>query len=207
MINRNLTKKLKYHIYLLSLQSKSTINWGLKITTKHKVFVSYHHENDQYYRNLFEKKFRNIYVSKSVEIGEIDTNLKTETIRQKIRDEYLRDSTVTLVLIGKETWKRKHVDWEISSSIRHTQYNPRSGLLGIILPTHPDFERDKFSPYIIPPRLYVNIKCKYAKIYDWTDNVDTLQIWIHDAFSRKDKDIPDNSSPLFKNNKSGSRWQ
>ena len=50
-------------------------------------------------------------VSKSVQIGDIDSNLPTERIRQKIRDEYLRDSTVTIVLIGSETWKRKHIDY------------------------------------------------------------------------------------------------
>lgn len=101
---------------------------------RHKVFVSYHHANDQYYRNKFEKLFTERYdimVSKSVQLGDIDDNLNPETIRQKIRDEYIRDSTVTVVLIGAETWKRKHVDWEIAASIRDTQYNPRSGLLGI----------------------------------------------------------------------------
>ena len=94
---------------------------------RHKVFVSYHHDNDQAYRNAFENLFANTYdimVSKSVQIGDIDPNLKVETIRQKVRDEYLRDSTVTVVLIGSATWQRKHVDWEIGSSIRHTQLNP-----------------------------------------------------------------------------------
>lgn len=98
---------------------------------RHKVFVSYHHSiADQKYRDDFEKLFaekHGVMISKSVQIGDIDSNLKTDTIRQKIRDEYLRDSTVTVVLIGSETWKRKHVDWEIGSSIRDTEYNPRSG--------------------------------------------------------------------------------
>ena len=66
---------------------------------RHKVFISYHHANDQVYRDKFERLFVNTYdimVSRSVQIGDIDTNLKTETIRQKIRDEYLSDSTVRL---------------------------------------------------------------------------------------------------------------
>jgi len=76
---------------------------------RHKVFVSYHHSGDQDYRNRFEYMFayvNDIMVVRSVQIGDLDPNLKTETIRQKIRDEYLRDSTVTVVLIGAETWKR-----------------------------------------------------------------------------------------------------
>ncbi len=36
-------------------------------------------------------------------MGDIGTNLKTETIRQKIRNKYLADATVTVVLIGSET--------------------------------------------------------------------------------------------------------
>jgi len=177
------------------------------MSKRHKVFISYHHENDEKYKNLFERMFGNIYVSKSVEIDEIYPHLKTETIRHKIRDEYLRDSTVTVVFIGKETWKRKHVDWEISSSIRDTQYNPRSGLLGIILPTHPDYHREKYDPYTIPPRLYENIKCGYAKIYNWTNNSNDIQEWIHESFKRKDQINPNNAQTLFKNNRSGNRWQ
>jgi len=176
------------------------------MTQRHKVFVSYHHENDENYRNKFEKMFGSIYVSKSVDIGDIDPNLKTETVRGKIRDEFLRDSTVTVVLVGVDTWKRKHVDWEISSSIRHTQYNPRSGLIGIILPSHSDYKKENYNHYLIPPRLYDNLKCKFAKIYDWTENINNIQNWIHEAFLRKDKINPDNSRVLFRNNRSGSRW-
>ena len=177
---------------------------------RHKVFVSYHHVNDQYYKNLFDNLFSNTYdimVSKSVQIGDIDSNLPTERIRQRIRDEYLRDSTVTVALIGSETWKRKHVDWEIGSSIRQTEYNSRSGLLGIILPTYPRKDLTKYDPYTIPPRLYDNIKCNFAKIYNWNDNPLIVQKWIHDAFERRNKIIPDNSFPSFMNNRSGEKWQ
>lgn len=178
---------------------------------RHKVFVSYHHSiGDQQYRNSFESLFalrHNVMVSKSVQIGDIDPNLATDTIRQKIRDEYLRDSTVTVVLIGPETWKRKHVDWEIGSSIRHTQYNPRSGLLGIILPTYTRTDPSKYNQYTIPPRLYDNIQCGFAKIYNWSSDPAVVQQWIHEAFERRNTINPDNSFPNFVNNRSGDRWQ
>ncbi len=176
---------------------------------RHKVFVSYHHDNDQYHRNLFEEMFSNVHdimVSKSVQIGDINENLPAATIRQKVRDEYLRDSTVTIVLIGSETWKRKHVDWEIGASIRSTQYNPRSGLIGIFLPTHSDYDRDKYSPHICPPRLHNNVECNFAKLYDWNTNPNTVQSWIHEAFERRNKINPDNSYSSFVNNRSGERW-
>ena len=178
-------------------------------TQRHKVFVSYHHANDQYYREEFENLFSNIYdimVSKSVQIGEIDPYLKTETIRQKIRDEYLRDTTVTVVLIGTETWKRKHVDWEIAASIRNTQFNPRSGLIGIFLPTYPLSSDNKFNHCTIPPRLYDNWKGGFAKLYNWNTNPSVVQQWIHDAFTRRTKINPDNSYPNFINNRASNGW-
>lgn len=177
---------------------------------RHRVFVSYHHANDQYYKDRFETLFAKIYdtmESKSVEEGDIDPNLKTETIRQKIRDKNLRDSTVTVVLVGTETWKRKHVDWEIGSSIRQTEYNSRSGLLGILLPTYPGYVNNTYDPGTIPPRLYDNIKREYAKIKIWNEDPWTVQSWIHDAFKRRNENPPpDNSRLPFKNNRSGERW-
>ena len=182
------------------------------MNNRHKVFVSYHHANDQCYKDRFETLFVKIYdtmVSKSVEEGDIDPNLKTDTIRQKIRDEYLQDSTVTVVLIGSETWKRKHVDWEIASSIRDTEYNPRSGLLGIVLPSYqsPNEDMSKYNPYTIPPRLYDNIVCGFAKIYNWSEDPFVVQSRIHEAFKRRNENPPPNNSrDSFKNNRTGERW-
>ncbi|MEZ9494927.1 TIR domain-containing protein [Vibrio splendidus] len=178
---------------------------------RHKVFMSYHHDNDQSYRNRFEAMFATQYdimVSKSVQIGDIDSNLKVDTIRQKVRDEYLRDSTVTIVLVGSQTWQRKHVDWEIGSSIRHTQFNLRSGLIGILLPSYqrPFGNPSGYRADTIPPRLSDNVNCGFAKIYNWSDDPKEVQSWIHEAFERRNTVIPDNSYPSFINNRSGSGW-
>ena len=180
---------------------------------RHRVFVSYYHDDDQYYRDLFEGLFSDIHdimVSESVEIGDIDdTRLSTDRIFQIIRDGYLRDSTVTVVLVGARTWQRKFVDWEIGSSIRATKNSTRSGLLGIILPTYPRPPGKPTHYYYgtIPPRLHDNIECGFAKIYPWTDAPNTVQSWIHEAFKRRDKNPPpDNSRLSFKKNRPGERW-
>ena len=177
---------------------------------RHRVFVSYYHNDDQYYRELFEDMFSNIYdiyVSESVKMGDIDTRLPTDRIRQIIRDKFLRKSTVTVVLVGERTWQRKFVDWEIGSSIRQTEYNPRSGLLGILLPTYPGYVTNTYDPYTLPPRLYNNIDREFAELYKWSDDPAQVQSWIHKAFKRRDKNPPpDNSYPSFKNNRSGERW-
>jgi hypothetical protein len=178
------------------------------MSQKHKVFISFH-SVDIAYKTEFERLFHSTFevmVSRSVQENDISNNLYTETVRQKIRDEYLRDSTVTVVLIGANTWQRKHVDWEISSSIRHTQYNSRSGLLGILLPTHPSYQSNTYNQYTIPPRLYDNLKNDYAKIYNWSSDPLSVQSRIHEAYLRRSTIIPDNSYPSFVNNRSGDRW-
>ncbi len=190
---------------------------------KHKVFISFHHE-DESYKNEFEKLFGEVldgFVSKAVGDGDINTNIHTDTIRQKIRDEFIRDSTVTVVLIGNETWKRKHVDWEIGSSIRDTRFNPRNGLLGILLPSYSTYntmlsvERKytenggPYNPKTIPPRLYKNVECGFAKIYSWPTSSENLKSWIHDAFVRRNKIHPDNSYPSFGANRNSTQknWE
>lgn len=178
------------------------------MSNRHKVFVSYHHALDEVYKTKFERfgSIFDVLVPGSVNDGDIDSNLPAETIRQKIRDEYLRDTSVTVVLIGAETWQRKHIDWEIGSSIRQTAYNPRSGLLGILLPTYPRTDASKYNPRTIPPRLYDNIKCEFATIFNWSDNPTTVQGWIHDAYLRKSTKQPDNSRQSFGKNRTGSAW-
>ena len=177
------------------------------MTIRHKVFVSYYHSNDENYREKFEKLFRDdVYISKSVEMDDIDEDLATDRIRQIIRDKYLRDSTVTVVLIGSETWKRKYVDWEIGSSIRDTRYNPRSGLLGILLPTHSSYRKNHYDPRDNSPKgLHDNVECNFAQIHNWSCNALEVSKWIHQAFLDRNKITPDNSFSSFKKNRSGEK--
>lgn len=177
---------------------------------RHKVFVSYHHALDENYKRIFELRFGNSFgaiVSGSVQVGDINPDLPTDTIRQKIRDEYLRDTSVTVVLIGTQTWQRKHVDWEIGSSIRQTKHSPRSGLLGILLPAYGRTDLTKYNPYTIPPRLFDNIECGFASIHNWSENAAVVQGWIHQAYLRKSRMEPDNSRPSYERNRTGSRWK
>ncbi len=168
---------------------------------KHKVFISYHHADEEqvnkfidyfcYDKGVFTKKI----------VGErYDTDIDSKDndyIMRTIREKYLADSTVTIVLIGKETAKRKYVDWEIASTIRNDANNKRSGLLGIYLPEKSNCE--------IPPRLQDNVNCGYARIFSYpTSNPDALKRWIEDAYEKRNDDYykVDNSRDLFKNNRS-----
>ncbi len=102
----------------------------------HKVFVSYHHASDQGYKNALVRMAsqHGIFIDRSVSTGDINDSLSDQKIRELIRDHYLRDSTVTIVLVGRSTARRKHVDWEIYSSMFDGKINKKSGILVINLP-------------------------------------------------------------------------
>ena len=86
-------------------------------TKRHKVFVSFH-EQDRKYQQIFARKMGSDLVDRSVQPGDIDPKSNVSETRRKIRDEFIAEASVTVVLVGSCTWRRRHVDWEISSSLR-----------------------------------------------------------------------------------------
>jgi hypothetical protein len=98
----------------------------------HKVFISYHHANDQAFKEaLLEQIGHHHFIDASVDTGDISDDLDDQAIREKIRDDYLADSSVTLLLVGTGTKNRKHVDWsftpawltERGTRVRHSGCN------------------------------------------------------------------------------------
>lgn len=144
----------------------------------HKVFVSYHHYNDQRQANHLRYYYgiNNTLIDRSLPEG-LDSE-DDDYILSVIRTKHLRDSTVTIVLIGSETYKRKWVDWEIYSSLRPYKDRKRNGLLGIYLP----------SATFTPARLEDNIKSGYAVTMRWENISWQLESKIEEAFKNREKD-------------------
>jgi hypothetical protein len=157
--------------------------------------VSYFHKDDQNSRAKFENLFGDLIVSKSVEKDDIDTDNSDEYIKQLIQKEYLSDTTVLVVLIGPKTKCRMHVDWEISGALNLKVGDKNAGLLGILLPTHPDYGTEKATYNLMPQRLADNFKSGYAIIRDWTDDRIKMQSYIEEAFANRTskEDKRDNS--------------
>ena len=176
-----------------------------KKDTRHKVFISYYHKEDEYYRNLFEELFGHLFINKSVKPGEIDTDLSDEYIKRLIQQGYITDASVVLVLVGPKTYCRKHVDWEISAGLMK-KVGGHSGLLGILLPEFPLTSEGKYYYKDLPPRLADNVKTGYVKIYIWNwvcANEYRIKGAIEEAFkARVEKaHLIDNSRPQFKHNR------
>ena len=132
---------------------KSQLRPGSRLKAQHKVFISFHN-CDLKWKERFVEEMEGRIIDESVDTCDInDTNMKTAEVRRIIRDDYIRDATVTVVLIGRETWQRKHVDWEIGASLRATKRNARTGLVGIVLPCHLSYGNKQSNPRLIPPRL------------------------------------------------------
>ena len=171
---------------------------------RHKVFISFHGQ-DIKRKEAFVRMMGKRIVDRSVDTGNIDdTGVKVTTVRQKIRDDYIADATVTIVLIGLCTWQRKHVDWEIGSSVRKTKRNSRCGLVGILLPNHPDHGKRTFNDRLISPRLADNCEGDdpYSLIYDWPKPWKPAEVgeWIHRTFVRRQGAPPNNvRNPFVRN--------
>jgi hypothetical protein len=173
-------------------------NGDVQEKPKHRVFISYHHKNDQAYKNALQtlNEAHDIFVDCSVDTGEVEDGLTDEQIRETIRDDYLRDTSVTVLLVGTETQNRKHVDWELYSSMFDGSVNKKSGILVINLPStgsnagYIAHDREKETVYpevkswvtideraeferrypFLPPRIIDNLMKKTAKIsvVPWT---------------------------------------
>ncbi len=142
----------------------------------HRVFISYHHDNDQKYKEellKFNEK-ETLFIDGSVDTGDISDELTDEAIRVKIRDEYLRTTSITILLVGIETKKRKHIDWELASSMIDGKINKKSGIIVITLPstnctyftaTH-DSEKEKIYPDVTNWTT-INSRSEYEKRYPY----------------------------------------
>lgn len=103
---------------------------------RHKVFISYHAVDAVEVVDFIEK-YDDVFIARAIGMEEDGSDIIDSTnvdyIRRTIREKYLKDSTVTMVLVGACTWARKFVDWEVYSSLRS---NPSpNGLLAVQLPS------------------------------------------------------------------------
>ena len=170
--------------------------------TRHKCFVSYH-VDDMSEVETFIDDFGSEFIARSVGVTVEDDFVDSDDedyIKRRIRDEYLTDSTVTIVLLGKCTWSRKFVDWEISSSLRNDTANKRSGLLVYPLPS-------MNNSATLPERVKDNwvkddVAGSYARYLSYPTSASVVRSSIESCFNARTSkgDLFDNSRALKKSN-------
>ncbi|HEY5221348.1 MAG TPA: TIR domain-containing protein [Candidatus Paceibacterota bacterium] len=103
-----------------------------------KCFISFKTE-DVDYKNAIQNDLDVDMIDKSLNEA-IDSD-DEEYIMQQIRENYLADSTVTIHLIGAHSAEnlgseeQKFIKRELQASLYNGENNPRSGILGVVLPS------------------------------------------------------------------------
>ncbi len=82
------------------------MNWDYtaysKTDNKHKIFISYYHKDDSYYRERFESLFGHLFYKYFSKPGDIDTDDSDEYIKRLIQEDYISDISVIVVLVGEK---------------------------------------------------------------------------------------------------------
>jgi len=172
--------------------------------TRHKCFISYHREDEREVKKFIED-FSEVFIPKVVGVSDNDDfidSTDTDYVMRRIRELYLTDSTVTIVMIGKCTWARRYVDWEVASSLLDHQNKKRSGLMAITL-------KSVASSKTLQPRVKDNVdgESGYARWWKYPASLGGLRSCITIALSARENMAPINSRTPYQNNQICTRTQ
>jgi hypothetical protein len=160
----------------------------------HKCFISYN-AADKDAVDKFCENFSGSFIRRGLKMeDDIIDSTNTDYVMQRIRSLYLKDSTVTIVLIGKCTWARRFVDWEVQASLRNPADGYPNGVVAIQL-------WDSYKT--LPNRVSLNVNSGYSKFYAYPKSSASLENMINEAFdARFDKqNLIDNPRDRFSNNR------
>ena len=106
----------------------------------HKCFISFKKEDEGYKKEIQRWCDDNNVDMIDKSLDEPINSTNEEYIMQKIRRDYLSDSTVTIFLIGNYSAEdlgheeQKYIKRELQASLYNGVGNSRSGILGVVLP-------------------------------------------------------------------------
>lgn len=174
------------------------------------VFISFHQSDElevNIWRRRFDQYFNEIRSLRLHELGDdfaesIKSNNSDYVMRQ-IREKKIAGTSCTIVLLGKCTWARRFVDWEIAATLRTFDDSPRGGLIAVHLPSAQQHGWGK-----TPSRLALNVAANgddegYAKTYNPAPSDGTIAQWVEDAVARRDcmEPVTGSTSDLMINNR------
>jgi len=133
------------------------------------IYLSFHHE-DQEYADKFIEIFGGLVNVISPKIKRIENETGEEYIERFIEESGINSSTIIIVLVGIKSYKRKHVDWDISAGLIK-----KSSLVGICLPMRNDYNLNNVILETCPHRLADNVKSNYASIHKWTEDITKME--------------------------------
>lgn len=106
----------------------------------HKCFISFKTEDENYKTEIQKWSDNNKVDMIDKSLNEPIDSEDEDYIMRKIREDYLADSTVTIVLIGEHSAEnqgkeeQKYIKRELQASLYNGKNNTRNGVLGVVLP-------------------------------------------------------------------------
>lgn len=142
----------------------------------HKCFLSYN-AADKAAVDEFCDTFSGSFIHRGLKMeDDIIDSTNTDYVMKRIRELYLKDSTVTIVLIGKCTWARRFVDWEVQASLRNPSDGYPNGLVAIQL----------WESYTtLPNRVQLNVDSGYSRFYKKPSSSNVLENIIDEAWNAR----------------------
>ena len=153
--------------------------------TKRRVFISYSQRDrnevgDFINRWAFQEQLFTPYSLGVFNDTQLINSTNPQYVMSQIRQKFLQDSTVTIVLMGTCTHSRRYVDWEVKASLQQGQSLP-NGLLAICLPSLGDNAH-------LPNRIYDNWSkdgSGYVQFISTPSSAQQFGDWIETAFNAR----------------------
>jgi hypothetical protein len=127
------------------------------------IFISYDRENDgQHFARISNMLADYVDFTYRGSIKDISKADDPEYVTEQMIHGELSKAEIAVVLCGKQTFKKKFVEWEISAALSN-----RQALIGVILP---DYIKSQTGRIIVPERLMDNVKSTYASCIGWSND-------------------------------------
>lgn len=83
-----------------------------------KIFVTYDYDNDRHYKNLLVAWAQNESFDLSFHDKSVDVSVESNDLGaiRRVVSARIRESSMFLCIVGKETWKSEWVEWEIDKA-------------------------------------------------------------------------------------------
>lgn len=140
-----------------------------------KIYISCYENNDMVFKEKIIElnKMRkdtifNLINSQESEIEKeiLLINNNNQSFIERIRNKYLRDADVVILLVGLETKKRKTIDWELKAAMTETNLFSKSGILIVYLPEITERFGAKIPRSILPNIILKNMELKETFIVE-----------------------------------------
>ena len=162
----------------LSVRPTRSVTLQIMAGIRRKCFIS-HHTADVAAVNSFISTFgAGNFIKRGITMPrDVVASDDTEYVMRRVRELYIRDSTVTIVLIGRCTWARRFVDWEVQASLRKPANGLPNGLLAVLL--------DSSIRPALPDRVKLNKDSGYADYHYYPSSASRLGDWIETAYAAR----------------------